>query len=69
MEAAGLALWTLAIVSLFKSCVDNFDIVVKAKDFSEEFDLLCAKVPIAHPAPTSMLPLTCCSSHYSRCGL
>ncbi|KAK1759699.1 hypothetical protein QBC47DRAFT_357538 [Echria macrotheca] len=43
MEVAGLVLGTLGIAGLFKSCIENFDIVVRAKDFSEEFDLLCAK--------------------------
>lgn len=44
MEVAGLVLGTLGIAGLFKSCVENFDIVVRAKDFSEEFDLLCTQV-------------------------
>ena len=44
MEVAGLALGTLGIAGLFKSCVENFDIVVRTKDFGEEFDLLCTQV-------------------------
>ncbi len=44
MEVAGLVLGGLGIAGLFKACVENFDIVVRAKDFSEEFDLLCTQV-------------------------
>ncbi|KAK0725113.1 prion-inhibition and propagation-domain-containing protein [Lasiosphaeris hirsuta] len=46
MEVAGLVLGTLGIAGLFKSCVENFDIVVRAKDFSEEFDLLCTQLSL-----------------------
>ncbi|KAM3085703.1 hypothetical protein ACMFMG_002768 [Clarireedia jacksonii] len=41
MEAAGLVLGVLGIAGLFSACIDNFDIVVRAKDFSEDFDILC----------------------------
>jgi len=43
-EIAGLALGVLGIAGLFKSCIDNFDIVVRARDFGESFDLLCTEV-------------------------
>jgi hypothetical protein len=43
-EPVGMVLGVLGIAGLFKSCVDNFDIVVRARDFGEEFDLLCAEV-------------------------
>lgn len=43
-EAAGLALGVLGVAGLFKSCIENFDIVVSAQNFSEEFDLLCTEV-------------------------
>jgi hypothetical protein len=43
-EAAGLALGVMGIASLFTTCVECFDIVVRARDFSEEFDLLCTQV-------------------------
>ncbi|KAK7971455.1 hypothetical protein PG989_016471 [Apiospora arundinis] len=42
-EAAGLALGVLGIAGLFTSCIENFDIVVRAKDFGEDFDLLCTQ--------------------------
>ncbi|KAJ9155413.1 hypothetical protein NKR23_g2072 [Pleurostoma richardsiae] len=45
-EAAGLVLGALGIAGLFKSCVDNFDIVVRARNFSEEFDLLCTELSL-----------------------
>jgi hypothetical protein len=44
MDPVGVAFGALAITGLFKSCVENFDIVVRARSFSEEFDLLCTLV-------------------------
>jgi hypothetical protein len=44
MEAAGLVLGVLGVAGLFSACIDNFDIVVRAKDFSEDFDILCTLV-------------------------
>ena len=43
-EPVGLALGVLGIAGLFASCIENFDIVVRARDFGEEFDLLCTQV-------------------------
>ncbi len=37
-EAVGLALGVLGIPGLFIGCIENFDIVVKAKHFGEDFD-------------------------------
>ncbi|KAF2999115.1 hypothetical protein E8E14_003292 [Neopestalotiopsis sp. 37M] len=45
-EAAGLALGILGIASLFTSCVENFDIVVRAKEFSKDFDLQCTLLSV-----------------------
>ncbi|KAK8073209.1 hypothetical protein PG994_004108 [Apiospora phragmitis] len=45
-EVAGLALGALGIAGLFTSCVENFDIIVRAKDFGEEFDLLCTQLSL-----------------------
>ncbi|KAL8381677.1 hypothetical protein RB595_005793 [Gaeumannomyces hyphopodioides] len=42
-EAAGLVVGVLGTTGLFKACIDNFDIVVRAKEFSEDFDLLCTQ--------------------------
>lgn len=44
MEPVGLAIGVLGIAGLFKSCIDNFDIVVKAREFGADFDLLCTQV-------------------------
>jgi hypothetical protein len=44
MEAAGLLLGVLGVAGLFSACIDNFDLVVRAKDFSEDFDTLCTLV-------------------------
>ncbi|KAK7972218.1 ubiquitin-conjugating enzyme E2-16 kDa- variant 1 [Apiospora saccharicola] len=43
-EIVGLALGVLGIAGLFTSCIENFDIIVRAKDFGEDFDLLCTQV-------------------------
>ncbi|KAI1089862.1 prion-inhibition and propagation-domain-containing protein [Rostrohypoxylon terebratum] len=41
MEAAGLAIGVLGIAGLFTACIENFNIVVRAREFSEEFEHLC----------------------------
>lgn len=46
-EAAGLALGALGIAGLFTTCIESFDIIVRAKDFGEDFDLLCTQVSIS----------------------
>ncbi|KAK3362346.1 prion-inhibition and propagation-domain-containing protein [Lasiosphaeria hispida] len=45
-EVAGLALGVLGVAGLFKACIENFDIVVNAREFSEEFDLLCTELSL-----------------------
>ncbi|RYP65834.1 hypothetical protein DL769_006206 [Monosporascus sp. CRB-8-3] len=45
-EIAGLTLSVLGIAGLFKACVDNFDIVVRAREFSQEFEYLCTELAI-----------------------
>ncbi|KAK4449873.1 prion-inhibition and propagation-domain-containing protein [Podospora aff. communis PSN243] len=45
-EVTGLVLGALGIAGLFKSCIDNFDIVVRARDFGENFDLLCTELSL-----------------------
>lgn len=44
MEPVGLAIGVLGIAGLFKSCIDNFDIIVKAREFGTDFDRLCTEV-------------------------
>jgi hypothetical protein len=41
---AGLVLGALGVAGLFTACIENFDIVVRARNFGEEFDLLCTQV-------------------------
>jgi hypothetical protein len=43
-ELAGLTIGIFGIAGLFSACVENFDIVVRAKSFSDEFDFLCTQV-------------------------
>jgi len=45
-EAAGLVFGVLGVSGLFTACIENFDIVVKARAFGEEFDLLCTLVSL-----------------------
>ncbi|KAK8024571.1 ubiquitin-conjugating enzyme E2-16 kDa [Apiospora rasikravindrae] len=45
-EVAGLALGVLGIAGLFTSCMENFDIIVRARDFGEEFDLMCTQLSL-----------------------
>ena len=51
MEAAGLVLGALGIAGLFTTAVENFDIIVRARDFGNEFDLLCTQVLYARCVP------------------
>ncbi|TVY73484.1 Ubiquitin-conjugating enzyme E2 [Lachnellula suecica] len=39
---AGLALSAVSVAALFKTCIECFDIVVAGKNFSEDFEQLCA---------------------------
>lgn len=61
-EAAGLALGVLGIVGLFTSCVENFEIVVRAKEFSKEFDLQCTLVGAHYPPSGARNSETHCRS-------
>jgi len=43
---AGLALSAISVAALFTTCIECFDIVVAARDFSEDYELLCAQVGV-----------------------
>jgi hypothetical protein len=43
-EAVGLALGVVSVAGLFSTCIECFDIVVAGKDFSEDYEQLCALV-------------------------
>ncbi|KAK3369520.1 prion-inhibition and propagation-domain-containing protein, partial [Lasiosphaeria ovina] len=45
-DVAGLVVGVLGIAGLFSSCVENFDIVVKARGFGEDYDLLCTQLSL-----------------------
>jgi len=49
-EITGLVLGALGISGLFTACIENLDIVMRARHFERDFDLLCAKV-ILMPVP------------------
>lgn len=44
MEIAGLTLSAVGVAALFTTCIECFDIVVAGKDFSEDYEQLCALV-------------------------
>ncbi|KAM7192420.1 Prion-inhibition and propagation domain containing protein [Naviculisporaceae sp. PSN 640] len=46
LEAAGLAIGVVGIASLFTSCIEAFDIVVRAREFGRDFDLLCTQLSL-----------------------
>jgi hypothetical protein len=41
---AGLALSAISVAALFTTCIECFDIVVAGKNFSEDYEQLCALV-------------------------
>ena len=41
---AGIALSAVSIAALFTTCIECFDIVVAAKDFGQDYELLCTQV-------------------------
>jgi hypothetical protein len=41
---AGLALSAVSVAALFTTCIECFDIVVAGKNFSEDYEQLCALV-------------------------
>lgn len=43
-DFAGLAIGAVSIASLFTTCIECFDIVVAGKNFSEDYEQLCALV-------------------------
>ena len=43
---AGLALSAVSVAALFTTCIECFDIVIKAKDFDFDFQILCADLDI-----------------------
>jgi hypothetical protein len=43
-EVAGLVLGVIGISGLFSACMESFDIVVSGKNFSDDFEQLCALV-------------------------
>lgn len=43
---AGLALSAVSVAALFTSCIDCFNIVVAAKDFGRDYELLCTAISI-----------------------
>ena len=47
-EAAGLALGVIGVTALFSTCVEAFDIVVSARECSQEYEELSALVRFLH---------------------
>jgi hypothetical protein len=47
-EAAGLALGVIGVTALFSTCVESFDIIVSARECSQEYEEQSALVGFLH---------------------
>src|ERR1700684_4536784 len=45
---AGLALSAISVAALFTTCIECFDIVIAGKNFSEDYEQLCALVSLVY---------------------
>src|ERR1700733_2717935 len=63
----GLALSAISVAALFTTCIECFDIVVAGKNFSEDYEQLCALV--SDFILCVSIVLTLCSSLYRGRGL
>jgi hypothetical protein len=43
---AGLALSAVSVAALFTTCVDCFNIVVSAREFGRDYELLCTELSL-----------------------
>ena len=43
---AGLALSAISVAALFTTCIDCFNIIVNARDFSVDYELLCTELSL-----------------------
>ncbi|MCJ1276024.1 hypothetical protein MMC21_003829 [Puttea exsequens] len=43
---AGVALSAVSVAALFTTCIDCFDIVIKARDFGSDYQVLCADLAL-----------------------
>ena len=55
---AGLALSAISVAALFTTCIECFDIIVAGKNFSDDYEQLCALVGHSINALYGELPLT-----------
>lgn len=62
---AGLALGAVSVAALFTTCIECFDIVVAGKNFSEDYEQLCALVGVAFALVCAAAVLT---ENSSRCS-
>lgn len=46
MEVAGLVLGAAGITALFSACIESFDIIVRSREFGNDFDLLCTQISL-----------------------
>jgi hypothetical protein len=69
---AGLTLSAISVAALFTTCIECFDIVVAGKNFSEDYEQLCALVRYSINVLYGEIRLTLWpgrSSHYSELDL
>ena len=46
MEATGLAIGAIGLTALFTTCIDTFNIVITAREFGRDYDIICADLAL-----------------------
>ena len=46
MEAAGLAIGAIGLTALFTTCIDTFNIVITAREFGRDYEIICADLAL-----------------------
>ena len=46
MEAAGLAIGAIGLTALFTTCIDTFNIVITAREFGRDYEVICADLAL-----------------------
>ena len=46
MEATGLAIGAIGLTALFTTCIDTFNIVITAREFGRDYEIICADLAL-----------------------
>ena len=46
MEAAGVAIGAIGLTALFTTCIDTFNIVITAREFGRDYEIICADLAL-----------------------